>query len=402
MYNNNKKTKSPLRIKFMKGENMNNKLKDILKVVIIFVLSILIILTVLYQLFYNFILRDNTKNIISDKDKNSNLGENSAYENGEVYFIDNKILYKIDSNDKLLKMKIFGFNCKCIRVEGENVILFNRNVFPFRNDNFYKYNISDDSIKLISNHKYGFFETEMIDLLLNDKIIDIENSQLINNLLKDDSTKELFELSTGYKTKTKLFSNNNYIVSSSDAENKIIFDRNRKVNYLHTGIFIFKDDEKTGEMLFITDGKLYQYSNEELINLNKLINNVTEDPINFSEDADNYYFFCGSRYFSITYKMIESKIYKINKIDLHVTEIYKSNKLDYDIAVALMPTYYVIYKEGVLYKYDITNNSIINKMNICNSSKKVYFEQTANYLFVNENDNIKIINIDNFNELTYK
>jgi len=381
---------------------MNNRAKDIFKIVIIFISSILIIVTVINQLFYNIILRDNHKDTISDKDKYSNSGEYSLYDNGEIYFVDNKILYKIDSNNKLLKIKMFEFNCKCINIEGENVILFNRNVFPFRNDNFYRYNISDDSIKLISSHKYGFLETEMIDLLLNDKIIKTENRQLINNLLKDDSTKKLFELYTGYETKINLFSNNDYIVSSSDAGNEIIFDRKRKINYLHTGIFIFKDDEKTDEMLFITDGKLYQYSKETLINLNKIMNDAIEDPINFSEDADNYYFFSGSRYLSITDKRTESKIYKINKIDFKITEIYKSKKLDYDIAVALMPTFYVVYKEGVLYKYDITTNSIIDKKIIYNGNKKAYFEQTANYLFINEKDNLKIINTDNLNELTYK
>lgn len=319
------------------------------------------------------------------------------------FFFYNNFIYKINlRNDQITKESNLYITGNLMGIKNNtNLFLFRRSTFPLREDLFYDYDIKNKSAKLIKQNKYDFFETEKDYSQMRGVILSYKYNQFFDydEKMKISNDSENIFSYTFNGTSYQVFLKENLMFRISEYGQEFLFDTKTRINYsLGKEFAVLNYQEATKDFIFFAGFKIYHYSNEKVEMLGDLSGIRYSNINNFSEDND-YYYFVFSKSLIPLKNQTRTCFYKISKSNYTLNQIEDST--DFANIVAIMPKYFITFKEGILYKYSNENIQLIDKKSINMSNGIVFFEQTANYLFLKKGNRISIINLDNYSELNF-
>lgn len=353
------------------------------------------------------------------KNAHANYGFYTVYYNNKVYFNLDSNIYTVDSSDNinLVEKNKYGMFC----IVDNKIYLLNDTGYSkwsfystllsnIKYDNFFNYSYErsgppwDDLPKIYFNNQiYIQMRNSGINILKT-------NNELDNSVIPSDSkiipfgdsNYALYLTSQGIAGITytgKTYSLNEKTDSAISSTPNIVFGFMDSLKSFYFPYYTFVPvilsyDHNKGYYI-LSEYKLYLVNETEsnLLGEGAKTNNTN---LLFSNEDNQYFYVIRGDTNDF------QELLKINKSTGQFTSIYRISSGNENF-VALTSSFAVLYNNGVLTKISNINGSIINSKVLESNKQKLNgycgFEQCDKFLYIDNNEGIKILDLDNMNEV---
>lgn len=342
---------------------------------------------------------------IGYKNSNANYGLYTAFYNGKIYFKDSSEIFAVDPKknivDKVCSANIDG---QLFFVDQNTAYIIDFNDYPCHRCSHFEIS----SIKLDGSDQKKVAEYHNA-YPQDDEAYYVHNGLVYlfgsNTCFKGSGTVlgDLYNIPTGANTFispddsfTVYVSNNKIFARESTSSFLSLYDKdtNMSIPYNTSSPTILSYSEGIKLGYIYRKSKIYKLDNAGIslfTSLTPLANDNSGQLLLSAENSDLLYLVSGSlnnkqQLFSVAEKTGYCK-------QLYVTKENCEN------IVALTDQYFVVYKNGYLYKYNIVNGAVSEKSKLAIGKGNFDFEQSQNYLYVQNNRIVNVINLKNMSEL---
>jgi len=312
------------------------------------------------------------------KDHMANYCISSVFYNNKTYFQKFNKIFSINSFDDCINnIGVIDNNLHIFSIDNEKMYFTNNQ----KNLKLYSSDLNCDDIKEILEDNYGgsvafkpplFCVSRGTIYNITGEIFVFKNNTF--NILKLGENKifapeDVFTIS---KNEDYIFINEKMhnVSGMYDIRNNVFMSYYKYADYP----VILTSDKKLNKIFIMSGENLY-------VAIDKIISKITKLPncdllSFFAEDDNNLY---------IAARSLDKKevLLQVNKTSGNIKLIYTTESPE---IVALTPQYYIIYKNGDLFKYGISDNKLISKVKIFNASEinntNINFEYCNKYLFI--------------------
>ena len=328
------------------------------------------------------------------KNSNANYGDNSVYYKDKVYFVKGSNLYSLDiSNDKVSYLFQKKFNGELCSIDS------NIAYFAEYNINYIKlYSIDLNGKNLKTVVKFVKTSRPIGDggyCVINGVIYRFSNGiGVVNNNNSSEITvpKNAQSIKSPDGTFSLIISNN-YIYIKRDGEpisGLLNTNTNISMPYIR-GQSILSYDNTNGKVYVEINDTIYYVQNGAFTLLTKFNrNDLNEgDTFVFTEDDKDLYLALGNT-------KDEDELFQINKVTGAYKNVYKT--VPNEKILTITSQYFVTYKKGYIYKYNLSDSRLIKKMMLFDGKEGIFsylqLHCTGNYLFSNKDNKLSVINLN--------